>query len=88
MSLRPGSDGPPRKEDPPLGLGEPVEDDGAVNSVGAATVEGERDIPSVNRERSLQSRVNNVLALTVVCLLGAGFCFGITHRRLRRRRMP
>ena len=75
MSLRPGSDGPPRKEDPPLGLGEPVEDDGAVNSVGAATVEGERDIPSVNRERSLQSRVNNVLALTVVCLLGAGFLF-------------
>jgi type IV secretion system protein VirB10 len=73
--MSPDKVGPPHKDDPPLELDEPAADDGAVNSVGAATVEGERDIPSVNRERSLQSRVNNGLALAVVCLVGGGFLF-------------
>lgn len=34
---------------------------------------GERTIPSVNRERSVQSRVSSVLALAAVLLLGGGF---------------
>jgi len=46
-----------------------------VRTVGGSTVAGERDIPSVNRERSLQSRANNLLALLVVALLGGGFLF-------------
>lgn len=47
----------------------------AVRSVDEANVAGERDIPSVARERSLQSRVHNILALVVVTLLGGGFLF-------------
>jgi len=46
-----------------------------VRTAGGSTVAGERDIPSVNRERSLQSRANNLLALLVVALLGGGFLF-------------
>ena len=40
---------------------------------GASTVQGERAIPSVNRERSIQSRISNGLALGAVLLLGFGF---------------
>ena len=36
---------------------------------------GERDIPSVNQQRSLQNRVNNFLALMVVTLVGGGFLY-------------
>ncbi len=36
-------------------------------------VAGERGIPSVNRERSLQSRMSNLLALGTIVLLGGGF---------------
>lgn len=42
---------------------------------GSSTVEGERAIPSVNRERSLQSRVSSGLALLACLLLGGGFLF-------------
>lgn len=35
-------------------------------------VPGERGIPSINRERSLQSRLSSVLALTLMSLLGGG----------------
>ncbi|PZQ77699.1 MAG: conjugal transfer protein TrbI [Variovorax paradoxus] len=41
----------------------------------ASTVQGERAIPSVNRERSIQSRVSGGLALATMVLLGAGFLF-------------
>ena len=41
-----------------------------VRSAGGASVPGERDIPSVNQQRSLQNRVNNLLALIVVTLVG------------------
>jgi len=34
---------------------------------------GERTIPSINRERSVQSRVSSALALLVVVLVGGGF---------------
>lgn len=47
----------------------------AVRSVAGANVAGERDIPSVNSQRSLQNRVNNLLALTVVVLVGGGFLY-------------
>lgn len=41
----------------------------------AATVQGERTIPSVNRERSIQSRISSGLALATIILLGGGFLF-------------
>jgi type IV secretion system protein VirB10 len=47
----------------------------AVRSAGGASVPGERDIPSVNQQRSLQNRVNNLLALAVVTLVGGGFLY-------------
>ena len=58
----------------------------AVRSVEGASVEGERDIPSVNKERSLQARANNMLALGVIALLGFGFLFyyytaTVSHQR-------
>ncbi|HEY0747372.1 MAG TPA: hypothetical protein VGD63_11780, partial [Steroidobacteraceae bacterium] len=46
-----------------------------VRSVGGANVAGERDIPSVNSQRSLQNRVNNLMALIVVVLVGGGFLY-------------
>jgi type IV secretion system protein VirB10 len=45
----------------------------SVRSVAGANVAGERDIPSVNSQRSLQNRVNNLMALVVVALVGGGF---------------
>jgi len=47
----------------------------AVRTAGGASVPGERDIPSVNQQRSLQNRVNNLLALIVVTLVGGGFLY-------------
>lgn len=41
----------------------------------ADTVAGERTIPSVNRERSVQSRISNALAIGAILLLGGGFLF-------------
>ena len=40
-----------------------------------STIRGERAIPSVNRERSVQSRISGFLALAVIILLGGGFLF-------------
>jgi type IV secretion system protein VirB10 len=48
---------------------------GSIRSAGSASVPGERDIPSVNQQRSLQNRVNNLLALVVVTLVGGGFLY-------------
>lgn len=47
----------------------------ATADAGASTVQGERAIPSVNRERSIQSRISSSLALGTIVLLGAGFLF-------------
>jgi type IV secretion system protein VirB10 len=47
----------------------------SIRSAGGASVPGERDIPSVNQQRSLQNRVNNLLALIVVTLVGGGFLY-------------
>jgi type IV secretion system protein VirB10 len=49
--------------------------DASVADAGSATVRGERAIPSVNRERSIQSRVSSSLAIATIVLLGAGFLF-------------
>ena len=46
-----------------------------VGSAGGASIAGERDIPSVNERRSVQNRVNNLLALCVVTLVGGGFLY-------------
>ena len=46
-----------------------------IRSAAGASVPGERDIPSVNQQRSLQNRVNNLLALIVVTLVGGGFLY-------------
>src|SRR5271168_2612150 len=54
-------------------LGEGVAE--SIRSAGGASVPGERDIPSVNQQRSLQNRVNNLLALIVVTLVGGGFLY-------------
>ncbi|RZL85527.1 MAG: TrbI/VirB10 family protein [Variovorax sp.] len=62
-------------------LSAPDATQGAADSVdadadaGGATVQGERAIPSVNRERSIQSRISGALALGTIVLLGAGFLF-------------
>jgi type IV secretion system protein VirB10 len=53
----------------------PAEAGESVRSAGGASVPGERDIPSVNQQRSLQNRVNNMLALAVVTLVGGGFLY-------------
>ncbi|MDQ0044312.1 type IV secretion system protein VirB10 [Variovorax boronicumulans] len=50
------------------------------------TVRGERAIPSVNRERSVQSRVSGFLALAVVLLLGGGFLFWYYHTQYAKTR--
>jgi type IV secretion system protein VirB10 len=47
----------------------------SIRSAAGASVPGERDIPSVNQQRSLQNRVNNLLALIVVTLVGGGFLY-------------
>jgi len=65
----------PKNEDGDHGDKDDSVDSENVRTVGGSTVAGERDIPSVNRERSLQSRANNLLALLVVALLGGGFLF-------------
>ena len=48
---------------------------GGGGDAGAAMVQGERAIPSVNRERSIQSRISGGLALATILLLGGGFLF-------------
>jgi len=41
----------------------------------STTIRGERTIPSVNRERSIQARISGFLALATIILLGVGFLF-------------
>jgi type IV secretion system protein VirB10 len=50
---------------------EPLEPN-AAGPGGTHTVKGERGIPSVNRARSLQSRLSNMLAITLMLALGLG----------------
>ncbi|WP_307695994.1 type IV secretion system protein VirB10 [Variovorax boronicumulans] len=50
------------------------------------TIRGERAIPSVNRERSIQSRISGFLALAAMLLLGAGFLFWYYNTQYARTR--
>lgn len=75
MSKRP--EGAGDRDEPIIGKldDELTRDSEPIRSVAGETVEGERDIPSVNRDRSLQSRVNNWMALGLMLLLGGGFLY-------------
>ena len=53
--------------------GEPRADETAVAQESTEGVPGERGIPSVNRVRSVQSRVSSVLTITLLVGLAAGF---------------
>lgn len=53
---------------------------------GGASVQGERAIPSVNRERSIQSRISGGLALATILLLGGGFLFWYYNTQYSRSR--
>lgn len=46
--------------------------DGMSDGTGTDTIVGERSIASINRGRSLQSRISNLLALGLMCSLGVG----------------
>lgn len=67
-----------RVVDSPEGSTErPVEGEGSDGRGGGASpareVVGERNIPSVNREQSVRSRISNLLAVGTITLLGGGF---------------
>ena len=60
--------------------------DAGQNDEGSPSIVGERHIPSVNRIRSLQSRVSTLLAVVVMCALGAGLLgWYYTHAFARER---
>ncbi len=46
--------------------------DAQARAEDAASIEGERTIPSINRERSLQSRVSSLLAIALMSAMGIG----------------
>jgi type IV secretion system protein VirB10 len=48
-------------------------------------IEGERGIPSVNREQSIHSRVTNALTIAVMLALGVGFLTWYYSNALKRR---
>jgi type IV secretion system protein VirB10 len=66
--------------------GAPDGDARAAGDADGRGVEGERTIPSVNRERSIQSRISTALALGTVVLLGAGFLFWYYNTQFARTR--
>lgn len=47
-------------------------------------ISGDRGIPSINRARSVQSRVSSILAITLMCVLGAGLLTWYYARALTR----
>src|SRR6185437_14852044 len=55
-----------------------------VGPGGTTTVAGERGIPSVNRARSIQSRVSSLLAIGLMMTLGLGFLTWYYARILTR----
>src|SRR4051794_13792235 len=50
----------------------PAPADATAEKEPAAHITGDRDMPSVNRELSLQSRVSNLLAASLMGVLGVG----------------
>ena len=61
----------PSASTPPDAAGEPPADETPTTG-GSGAVPGERGIPSLNRVRSVQSRVSSVLAVTLMGILAAG----------------
>jgi type IV secretion system protein VirB10 len=49
-----------------------VASDAQARTEEAETIDGERTIPSINRERSLQSRVSSLLAIVLMSAMGIG----------------
>ena len=62
----------PSASTPPDAAGEPPADETPATDGGSGAVPGERGIPSLNRVRSVQSRVSSVLAVTLMGILAAG----------------
>ena len=66
----------PPADEPASPAGERVSgaapDPRAAQDPSAQSVAGERGISSINRARSLQSRITNLLAMGLICTLGAG----------------
>ena len=62
----------PSASTPPDAAGEPPADENPTTDGGSGAVPGERGIPSLNRVRSVQSRVSSVLAVTLMGILAAG----------------
>jgi len=60
--------------------------DASRSDIEGIGVDGERVIPSVNRERTIQSRVSGALALTLMVLLGAAFLFWYYNTQYARAR--
>src|SRR6516164_4439159 len=61
----------------------------APDAIGTAdaseeAISGDRGIPSVNRARSMQSRVTSVLAISLMTMLGAGLLTWYYARALNR----
>jgi type IV secretion system protein VirB10 len=65
----------PEGRPPALSIHQVDAEDGAPADVGRHTVEGERAIPSVNRARSLQSRIGSTMAIAVFAMVGAVFLY-------------
>jgi type IV secretion system protein VirB10 len=66
----------------PDGISAP-ESEGTVN-LSDENIPGDRGIPSVNRVRSMQSRVTSVLAISLMTMLGAGLLTWYYARALNR----
>jgi type IV secretion system protein VirB10 len=86
LEKRPGQDTPVRSQ-----TGVPTDESGVFpkNESGVADearsgVVGERHIPSVNRVRSLQSRVSTLLAIGLVSAIGAALLFWYYSQALTR----
>jgi type IV secretion system protein VirB10 len=62
----------PSASPPPDAAGEAPADENPTTDGGSGGVPGERGIPSLNRVRSVQSRVSSVLAVTLMGILAAG----------------
>jgi type IV secretion system protein VirB10 len=71
---RPPEDDPEGRP-PALSIHQVQAEDGTPADVGRHTVEGERAIPSVNRARSLQSRIGSTMAIAVFATVGAVFLY-------------
>jgi type IV secretion system protein VirB10 len=69
--MSPVSPSPPDDESTPEREGTPAEE--TPPEAPARHVAGDRGIPSINRARSIQSRVSTALAIGLMAVLGAGF---------------